>query len=170
MNINIFFISIFAGLLSIYFFFKPIKIEEQVFVDIPLFEMNKFTLYELDESGLTTLMIGKNTTRYSDRYVVSDINFTDDSKEYLVNIVANNGIYKNKILKLKDHIYFSREDGLTFQTEQAEYDQNSNIIKTDGKYLSSMGNSTLSGDSLVYYGLEKKIKSKNIFAIYQLGE
>ena len=170
MNINFFFIFIFIGLISIYHLFKPIHIENQDFIDIPLFEMSKFTLYELNSFGLTTLMEGKSTIRYSDRYSVSDINFTDNSQEYLVNIVAGNGVYKEKELELKNNIIFSREDGLSFKTEKATYDKDTNTIKTVGKYYSSIGNNTISGDSLTYYNIKKRIESKNIVAIYQLGE
>jgi len=170
MNINIFFIIIFGGLISIYQFFKPIHIEQQTFVDIPLFEMKDFTLYELNEIGLTTLMKGDNAIRYSDRYLVSNINFTDNSKEYIVNMVAGSGIYTEKSVALKDNIHFSREDGISFQTDKATYYKEANIITTAGKYSSTIGNNTISGDSLTYYNIKKRIKSKNIVAIYQLGE
>jgi len=170
MNINFFFIFLFIGLVSIYHFFKPIKIEQQQFIDIPLFDMNKFTLYELNKEGLKTLMSGESSIRYSDRYKVSKINFTNNSQEYILNVTAGNGIYKNKELLLNNNIIFSREDGLTFQTGSAIYNKESNIIRTQGKYKASIGNNSITGESLIYNTITRKIKSKNIVMIFQLGE
>ncbi len=170
MNINFFFIFIFLGLNSIYFFFKPIKVEQQDFIDIPLFEMKQFTLYELNNRGLTTLMSGTSSIRYSDRYKVLNINFTNNSKEYIANMTAGSGVYNEDRLELKDNIVFSREDGLTFQTDSAIYNKKTDVIKTQGKYRASIGKNIVTADSLIYFNLKKEIESKNIVIVYQLGE
>ncbi len=170
MNINFFFIFIFVGLISIYNFFIPIKIVQQEFVDVPLFEINNFTLYELNNFGLVTLMSGKNSTRYSDRYTVSKINFTDNSNQYIINMIAEKGIYKNNKIALTENIVFSRADGLSFKTSSAEYNKNTNIITTDEKYILVKDTHSIAGDSLRYFNLLNKIESSNVIVKYQLGE
>jgi len=66
---------------SIYIFFKPLNIKQQAFVDVPLFELKNFMMYELDTKGLRTIMLGNSATRYSNRYTVQDIDYTDNEKD-----------------------------------------------------------------------------------------
>jgi len=82
------------GLMTIYIFFKPLDIKQQTFVDVPVLEISSFTLFELDTNKLRTIMNGDKAIRYADRYTVSNINFTDNSKKYIANMKANKGIYK----------------------------------------------------------------------------
>jgi len=171
MNINIFFISVLSSLVMIFFFFKPLSLKQQDFIDVPLFELNQFTLYELDKVGLTTLMRGTNALRYSNRYVVKDMDYTDNSKEYIANMRATNGIYQENILKLDGDITYIREDGLTFTTDKVTYNKNTNIASTDSDYVLFQGDSNrVSGKSLYYNNVLNKIESKYVIAKYKIGE
>ncbi|NPA59184.1 MAG: LPS export ABC transporter periplasmic protein LptC, partial [Epsilonproteobacteria bacterium] len=150
MNINIFFIAIILALSVIFVSFKPMVIKKQKFVDTPLFEIDTFTIHELNQVGLITVMKGTKATRYSDRYKVANIDYTDNSKKYIANIKANDGLYKDKddILKLQGNVVYKREDGLTFKTSKAMYDKNSSIVKTDQKYVLYQGKNILKGTTL----------------------
>ena len=171
MNINFFFSFVLIGLIAIYKFFIPIKLIPQTTVkDIPIFELNDFTLYELNKEGLVTLMSGETATRYSDNYSVSDINFTDNSHQYRVNMTAGDGIYKNNIISLTNNIVFTRSDGLNFKTLSATYNKDTNIITTDGNYSLFKNDSSVLGDNLIYNNILNTIKSTNIVVTYQLGE
>jgi len=170
MNINIFFITVLFGLMAIFFLFKPLDIKQRNFIDVPIFELRSFTLYELNQKGLITVMIGDKATRYSDRYSVSNINYTDSSKGYLANMKADNGLYKNDILKLNGNVDYQREDGLVFKTQKATYNKKTKIAHTNTKYVSYMGENKVVGSSLRYDNLLKKVKSKNVTANYQIKE
>jgi len=170
MNINIFFIVVSAGLLSIFLLFKPLDIKQRNFVDVPIFELQSFTLYELNQKGLITVMIGDKATRYSDRYKVSNINYTDNSKEYLANMKADNGLFKDDIVSLNGDVNYQREDGLNFQTQRAIYNKKTKVAHTDTKYISFMGKNRVVGSSLRYDNLLNKVKSENVTANYQLKE
>lgn len=114
MNINYFFIFILFSLAMILFLFRPLEMTQQKFDDVPLFTISTFTMYELNSKGLITLMNGDKATRYSDRYTVEQINYTDNSKKYLANMQSNSGIYKDDVVYLDGDIIYTREDGLTF--------------------------------------------------------
>ena len=172
MNINLFFIAITLALSVIFVSFKPMKIKKQKFVEVPMFQLDKFSLHELNQIGLITIMRGSNALRFKDRYKVENIDYTDNSKKYIANIKANDGLYKDKdgILKLKGDVVYEREDGLTFKTSKALYDQNTSIVTTDEKYILYRNKDQVTGVSLVYDNAKNILKSKQVRAVYQLKE
>ncbi len=170
MNINIFFLIITSFLFIILFTFKPLDIKQQDFVDVPLFNISYFTMYELDNYGLVTQMNGTNGIRYEDRYTVKDIDYTDNSKEYIANMKADNGIYKGDVVNLDGNVVYFREDGLTFETQHAVYNKKTSISRADGDYVLYQGDNIAVGKKLTYNNLSEKITSKHVTMKYQLKE
>ena len=106
MNISIFFSAIIFAMFLILVLFKPLNIKQQDFGEIPIFELTNFKVMELDEKGLTTVMNGDKGIRYKDRYVVNNIDYTDNTKKYLANMKANKGIYKDDIIDLEGNLVY----------------------------------------------------------------
>ncbi len=163
-----FFVIILSALIAIFFLFKPMDIKKQKFGDVPLFELTAFTLHELDRVGLQTVMSGDNAIRYSNRYTVKNIDYTDNSKEYIANMKAKQGIYKNEIVELEDDVVYSREDGLTFETSKAIYNKKTNIAIADADYVSYRGENVVNGSFVKYNNSLNRVESKNVTATYQL--
>ncbi len=170
MNINIFFSLLFISLAAIFVLFKPLYLKEQSFADVPIFELKFFTLHELDAFGLSTLMTGDNSVKYDDRYLVSNIDYTDNSKTYLANMKAKNGLYKDNEVLLNGDIIYIREDGLTFKTDKATYNKKTEIIKTNTKFNSFRANNTIDGSSLKVYNDSNKMEATDVTIKYQLEE
>lgn len=170
MNLSGFFLFIFAGLLSIYLGFKPLHLKQQSFEHVPQFELESFTLYELDKSGLITLMSGEKATKYNDYYEVKGINYTDNSKHQILNMKATQGLYKDEIVTLSDGVELYGENDFSFHSETAKYDKKKNLISTDVNYTFERGDDHMSGTSLKYYPNLDKMKSTNVEIIYQLKE
>jgi LPS export ABC transporter protein LptC len=171
-NINIFFIGISLGLLMIFIGFKPLNIKQQEFVDVPLFQLETFVVHELKKEGLVTLMKGSHATRYNDRYKVINMDYTDNSKIYLANMRANNGIYRDKedTVELHGNVVYNREDGLMFESEEANYNKKTSIAKTNKNYVMHRDANRVIGTSLEYNNVLNEVKSKNIVAKYQIKE
>ncbi len=170
MNINYFFSFIFLSLIMIYIFFDPMEIKQMDSKEIPLFSLDKFTLHELDTNGLITLMNGSKAKRYSDRYDVSNIDYTDNSKEFTSNMKAKHGLYKKEIVYLNGDVFFTRVDGLRYFSQKAVYNKKKEIALSDVDYVASMGMSQLSGSTLEVDNKNNTMKSKNIYAIYNFKE
>ena len=128
MSINIFFSAIIFALFLIFVLFKPLNIKQQDFGEIPVFELVDFKLMELNEKGLTTVIKGNEGTRYIDRYLVNNIDYTDNTKKYLANMKAKKGIYRDGIIDLEGNIVYTREDGISFSTQKAIYNKETNIV------------------------------------------
>jgi len=168
MNINIFFILVLFVLTMILFLFKPLNIKQKEFKNIPLFNISSFTIYELDTKGLTSFISGSKATRYEDRYTIQDMDYTDNSKDYLANMKANSGIYKDEIINLIGDVVYFREDGLTFETQAASYNQSSSVAKAKGKYVLYRDKNRVVGTNLRYNNLKNIVNSDNITAVYQI--
>lgn len=170
MNINYFFIAASVCLFMILFLFKPLEIKEQSFVDVPLFSISSFTMYEFDTNGLITHMNGEKATRYKDRYTVEKIDYTDNSKEYIANMKSDSGIYKNEVVYLDGNIIYVREDGLTFETQKATYNKKTSLAAADGDFVLYQDKNRVTGNALKYNGSSEKTEAKNVTANYYLKE
>ena len=170
MNINIFFTIASAILLIILFAFEPLDIKQKKFKDVPLFSITSFTMHELNQEGLITLMSGTKAVRYKDRYTIDVMDYTDNSKEYIANMKANKGVYKNEIVNLDGDVVYFREDGLTFETQHAVYNKKTTVARADGDYVLYRGNNKVIGNKLQYNNSKQRVKSKNVVAKYQIKE
>jgi LPS export ABC transporter protein LptC len=168
MNINLFFFLILSVLVMILFLFKPLNIKQQEFKDVPLFNISSFTVYELNNKGLITFINGSQATRYSDRYTINDIDYTDNSKKFLANMKADYGVFKDKIVDLKGDVVYFREDGLTFETKEATYNKEASIARADSDFILFRDKNKATGTNLVYSNLDNKIDAKNIKITYQI--
>lgn len=144
--------------------------KQQKFVDVPLFELSTFITYEINKIGLDTMMLGTRAIRYTNRYTVDNINFTDNTKEYIANIKANTGVYKQDILTLNGNVVYTRADGLILETSKAIYNKTNGITTIDNDYVLYKGDNKVIGSSAKYNGVSNKIVSKNVTAKYQIKE
>jgi len=156
--------------MMIYAFFKPLDIKQQTFKNVPVFEISSFTLYEIDKNSLSTFMKGDSAVKYSDKYLISNINYTDNSKKYLANMQAKQGIYKDNIINLVGDVTYDREDGLAFKSQELIYNKKTNITKTDKSFMLYQGKNSVIGTSLRYNNVLNNAEAKNVTVKYQLGE
>ncbi len=158
------------GLMMIFFFFKPLALKQQIFVDVPIFEISSFTLYELDTDHLTTVMRGESATRYANRYEVLKMNYTDNSKNYVASMHAQNGTYANDIMVLSNGVVYNREDGLSFETKDAIYDKNTNLTHINKEFVLYKNGDRVTGSSLIYDNNSNIATAKKVKAKYNLQE
>lgn len=150
----------------IYFLFQPLKIKEQEFVDVPLLKIDNFVMYKLDTTGLQTLMSGTEALRYANRYIVSNVDFTDNSQEYISNIKALKGVYKNSVVDLAGDVVYIRDDGLTFKSPTLSYNTKNSIAQTKDNFIAYKDKNSISGSSFVYDSIKDTMKSKNVVMKY----
>lgn len=152
----------------ILFVFKPLNIKQQKHDDVPVFNIASFTIYELDTKGLQTFISGSKATRYTDRYTIKDVDYTDNSEDYLANMKANRGIFKDEIVNLTGDVVYFREDGLTFETQEATYNKKTSITKTKADFVLFRDKNKATGTQLVYNNLLNTVEAKKIKVTYQL--
>lgn len=154
----------------IFFLFQPREQTNKEFAEIPTLELKNFKLSELDRFGLTSTMYGEIGIKFTNRYIVENLNYTDNSSEYISNIKSNNALYKDFVLNLDGNIKYFREDGLSFTTQKASYNKQTNIMISYTNYISQMNGHRALGSYLEYDNNLGTTKSKNVTFTYQLKE
>ncbi len=137
---------------------------------MPLFEIKDFTMYELDRSSLQTIMLGNEAVRYSNRYTIKNMDYTDNEKKYIANMKADDGIYKDDLVTLSGNVEYIRDDGLTFKTKKAVYNKKTSDVTSDVGYVAYLNDSIVQGSYIRYNNEKNKIFSKNVRAKIQLQE
>ena len=112
----------------IFFLFEPTERLEKKVAEIPNLEIYNFKVSELNINGLTSIVHGETGRKYTNRYTVDNLNYTDNSSEFISNIKSNKALYKNYTLNLEGDIKYFREDGLIFTSQKASYDKQTAVI------------------------------------------
>ncbi|SFV55865.1 hypothetical protein MNB_SM-6-843 [hydrothermal vent metagenome] len=116
-------------------------------------------------------MLGSAATRYSNRYTVQNIDYTDNEKEeYIANMKAQHGIYKDNIVTLSGNVAYVRDDGLTFKTQKAVYKKKTSSVVSDVGYVAYLNDSIIKGSYIRYNNKKNRIFSKNVRAKIELQE
>ena len=153
--------------------FEPVKVKETTVngAEVAELEMSNFTLYELDESGLNNIMIGRKGLRYGDRIEVIDIDYTDSTQKLQNNLQADTGIYNNEyLITLEGNVRYYREDGMKFVTSRAIIDQEKETIETDGRFKMNKFTDNVIGSDLFYDTKNGLTHAKMVTGFYTLAQ
>jgi len=169
-NINLFFIIIIGLLLSVFVFFKPLKIDLPDHKEIAQLELKNFQIYEVNEKGVKSLLEGLRGKRYENRYEVIDVTFKDASKEFIQVMHADHGRYQDDVIYLKDNVIYAQDNNMTFKSDEAIYDVNTSLVTTQGAFVMTSNQNYFKGQKLKFYTKKNKILAKNISGLYQLEQ
>lgn len=171
MNINSLFALVLVLLLSIYIPFKQrVAPNDDSQDEVALLNMSNFTMYEMDKVKLTSMLMASDGARYANRYLLKDINYTDNSKELMANILSKNGIYKDELLTLNGDVFYKREDEITFKSQSATYDKKNSSFSTKENFEATMQKNVAYGSEIEYNNETKKLKSKDVYVIYKIED
>ena len=169
MNINIFFLFIFTALMMIFVFFQPMEIKTTKDIEVATVETYDFVVHQLDTKGLTRIIKGKQAFIYKDRYKILDVDYTDATKKQIINLKAENGLYKDKTIKLNGNVRYTRDDGLIFKSQSLNYDEKTTVLDTKDNYVMYKDKNKVIGTSFKLDNNLEKIHSKNVEVTYQIG-
>lgn len=170
MNINLFFIAIVMLLMSVYVFFKPLKIDVPDHKEIAQLELKNFQLYEIEEKGVKSILEGDIGERYVNRYEVSNVTFKDTSKEFIEVMHADHGRYQNDNVYLNRNVIYAQDGGITFKSDEAQYDINNSLVTTQGAFIMSMNSGTFKGHKLKFNTKENKMLASRVSGYYNLEQ
>ncbi len=169
MSINVFFVIILGGLLSMFGYFKPLYSQKQNSEDIPKIELESFIVYEVGIDGMERFFEGKEGKRFDDRYEVSSAKFSDNTKPLFDSISADNAHYKDNFLTLSGNVHYVREDGLEFHSKEGTFDQNSSIVRTKGNFVITQKANRIDGTKLYYNSKLDTVSADAVRGSYQLN-
>jgi len=170
MSVSTFYLLIGAVLGSIFFFFKPLQVDIATPGELAQIELERFTVYEVAADGVKTILAGAHASRFPDRYEVDDLNLTDRSEGHVETMQARKGIYKEPLISLDGDVRFRRDDGYTFETQKADYNQSSGDVRAPGSFVLWQAGDRVDGRNLFYNIKSGDITAKKIVGVYTMKE
>lgn len=154
----------------IFFLFQPREHSKAVVSEMPILELKKFSISELDVNGLKSIIYGTSGIKYKDRYIVENMDYTDNASSLISNIKADNALYKGVHLYVDGNVTYIREGGLVFKTPKAEYNTQTSILLSLTGFRSEMDVNKAIGSYLEYNNAQGITNAKNVTVTYQLKE
>ncbi len=168
MTVNSFFLVLLGGLLGIYLFFSPMDIQEKEHKEVPMLDLERFTVYELDTTGLQSVMMGSEGKRFSNRYEVLDVNYTDNSHKFIQTMRSDFARYQGEKVFLEGNVRYKRADGMMFLSDDAKYDHKRSVATKRGPFTIIDKNDWLVGKRLYYNSVKERAKGDEIKGSYTL--
>ena len=159
-----------VGLLGVYIFLRPMDIKQDLPKEIAQLELIDFSVQELNATALRTVLQGHHGLRYKDRYEVKKVSFSDNTKEYLQSMDAGYGLYKGDIITLQEGVHFRREDGLSFSSNEAMYNQRKSLATTKGAFNILYKDSWVRGEKLYYDTKHNIVRSNKVEGVYAMED
>jgi LPS export ABC transporter protein LptC len=168
MSINLFFVTVIMLLLSVFIFFKPLKLDIPDHKEIAQLELKNFQVYEVEQKGVKSILEGTKGERFENRYEISNVTFKDTSKEYIEVMHADHGRYQDDKVYLNKNVIYAQESGITFKSDEALYDINKTLVTTEGKFIMTSKSNYFKGEKLKFNTKENIILAKKVVGSYKL--
>jgi len=170
MNINYFVLFLLSLLGGIYLFFKPIDVQLDAPEELAQLELNQFVLHEYDTTRLKTILNGKDGKRFVDHYEIKNVNYTNNTEDYVENMTSDFGLYKGSLITLKKNVHYFRNDGSHFTADHVVYNEKTSEATTIGAFKLWKENDSIEGKDLLYNSQSGETSAKMITGIYLLKE
>jgi hypothetical protein len=168
MSINFFFVVVLSFLVGMYGYFKPTISQEESKMEVPKFELESFIIYEISTLGIDRFFEGEHGKRFENRYEVSSAKFSNNSKSLFESISANNALYKDDVISLNGNVYYEREDGLRFRSDEGKYDTPNSLVTTRGNFVITQNNNRVNGTQLQFNTKSHTVSANAVSGTYQL--
>ena len=125
-------------------------------------EFTYTTFREVDKTKLQAIAYGTYGMRDSGILSIDNLVYQTEKIESLV---AQKGRYKGSIIYLEGNVIFHDSQGYNCETEQAEYDQDTEILNITSPYIATRAKNIVFGDTLTYNTRSKEAYGTVIDAI-----
>ena len=120
-----------------------------------------FSLFELKTDNSGRKVFAMEATKYQNYLDLKNITISDAKGH---TILAKRAIYEDDNIFMKDEVLFTREDGLTFTTENLSYELEEKILETNHPFLLDFNGSIIRGVNLKYNLQNREIQIDEVEA------
>ena len=117
---------------------------------------------EVDTKKLQGRIYGTYGVRDNEVLSLDNVVYFTESIKYLL---ANKGKYVGEILYLEGDIEMEEKQGYHYSTQQADYNQKTEILNVTAPFVATYEKNIFNGDSLVSNTAKKDVYAKNVDAI-----
>jgi len=159
-----YFVFAFVGIMVFLLYQKPyaVVLDANIQKEADI-EMLKIVNYAITSGGISHIIKSDRVLRYKDHdefYNIDSIRKPKDN--YVETLLANSGRLEQNILNLYGNIRYKNSNGVKFNSEEAQYDLQSKVFKTDADFVLQDSRTITRGTSLTYQTKDGKIYAKNI--------
>ena len=166
MRITHFFVLVFLFSISMFVFLKPQAYTKTDGKEVPTLEIEDFTVYELDQTGVQSVLSGTKGRQYKTHYDIKHAHYRQNKNAISENIYADKGRFEKDIAYLDDNVRYYREDGLSFESEHAVYNTKREYLYVASDFVSTKNENVVYGKELHYYAKTGKSRAQKIVATY----
>ncbi len=138
--------------------------------DTAMLELKEFKLFDIGSNGLNMMLQGESGKRFSDRYEINDLNYSNLSTKKSQAMSASLARYKDNILYLDNNVIYQQGENFIFKSNEAIYNEKNNKASTSGKFELKSADGLFGGAALEYNSETQNVKAKSITAIYHLNK
>jgi LPS export ABC transporter protein LptC len=130
-------------------------------------EFTNTTFTEVNTEKLQGHLYGTYGVRYKGILSLKNIEY---NSETIHKIVADKGTYKGDLLYLYGHVVLDEEEGYTYETEQANYNQKTETLYITAPFVGIRNKNRIKGNTLVYNTRTKKTSGTRIDSVLYTTE
>ena len=130
-----------------------LEFEKTTFTDVDnnMMQAKAFSIFGVQKGGVLSL---ENLTYHT---------------KNIKKLSANKAIYKENILYLEGNVTLNQKEGFTYKTQNAKYNQKTQILEITSAFEASMEKNSAYGKSLQYNALKKEVDAQMITASFYMS-
>jgi len=130
-------------------------------------EFTNTTFTEVDTKKLQGRVYGTYGVRDNSVLNIDNVVYFTDTIKYLI---ADKGQYVGDVLNLNGNVILEEQQGYNYKTQQASYNQKTEILNVTAPFVATSGKNIFKGDTLVYNTRIKDAYGTNVDAVYYTAE
>ena len=116
-------------------------------------EFTYTTFTEVDTQKMQASAYGTHGKRDDGVLVINDLVYKTETIESLI---ANQGTYMGSIIYLEGDVVMDYSNGYTYETQQAEYNQKTEILNITAPFIATRDADIVKGDTFTYHTRKKE--------------
>jgi hypothetical protein len=125
-------------------------------------EFTNTTFTEVDTKKLQAHAYGTHGVRDDGILTIKNLVYRTETIEALI---ANRGTYMGNIIYLEGDVVMDDTNGYVYETQQAEYDQLTEVLNITAPFVATKGKSVIKGDTFTYYTKKEEVYGTKIDAV-----
>ena len=130
-------------------------------------EFTNTTFTEVDTNQLQGRAYGTYGVRDSGALSIDNLVYFTETIKYLL---ADKGKYVGDVLNLQGNIVLEEHQGYNYKTQQASYNQKTEILNVTAPFIATRDKSIIKGNSLIYNTRKKEVFGTDIDAVIYTAE
>lgn len=130
-------------------------------------EFTNTTFTQVDTQKLLGRAYGTYGIRDGGVLSLDNLVYFTETVKYLI---ADKGKYVGDVLHLDGNIVLEEVQGYNYKTQQASYDQNTEVLNVTAPFIATRGKNSIKGDTLVYNTRKKEAYGTTIDAVVYTAE